>query len=145
MSDWQFSKRLVYGWGGAACLLALAGCTSNDKAYVSGVVTANGAPADGYVLVFTPTDGIAGPAHARTGSGGKYQARTSRTIDWVVPGTFRVEVLGPVELARDSGSPPPAGAVRVPKRYRGNASELSATIEPGDNTLNFEINLREAT
>jgi len=106
---------------------------------------ANGAPADGYVLVFTPTDGIAGPAHARTGSGGKYQARTSRTIDWVVPGTFRVEVLGPVELARDSGSPPPPGTVRVPKRYRGKASELSATIEPGNNTLNFEIDLKGAT
>jgi hypothetical protein len=145
MTSWQFWKRFVGGCVGAACLLAMAGCTSNDRAYVSGVVTANGAPAEGYVLQFTPTDGIAGPAHARTGSGGKYEARTSRTIEWVVPGTFRIEVLGPVELARGSGTPPPPGALRVPRRYRGNASELSATIEPGDNTLNFELDLRGAT
>ena len=145
MSDCQFSKRLVEGLIGAACLLALVGCASNDKAYVSGVVTADGAPAEGYVLMFSPTDGVAGPAQARTGPGGKYEARTSRTIDWVVPGMFRVEVLGPVELSRGSGGPPPPGAVRVPKRYRGNQSELSATIEPGDNTLNFELDLKGAT
>ena len=145
MSYWHFSKRLVKGLIGAACLLALVGCSSNDKAYVSGVVTVDGAPAEGYVLIFMPTDGLAGPANARTGAGGKYEARTSRTIDWVVPGTFRVEVLGPVELARGSGGPPPPGSVRVPKRYRGNASELSATIEPGNNTLNIEIDLKEAT
>jgi hypothetical protein len=145
MTFWQFLKRLVNGCVGAACLLALAGCSSNDKAYVSGVVMADGAPAEGYVLTFTPTDGIAGPAQARTGPGGRYEARTSRTIDWVVPGKFRVEVLGPVELARGSGSPPPPGSVRVPNRYRGNASELSATIEPGNNALNFEIDSKDAT
>jgi hypothetical protein len=145
MNACQFVMRFVAVFVGAACLLASAGCSSNNKAYVSGVVTADGAPAEGYVLLFTPTDGIAGPANARTGAGGKYEARTSRTIDWVVPGTFRVEVLGPVELARGSGGPPPPGAVRVPKRYRGKESELSATIEPGDNTLNFEIDLKEAT
>jgi hypothetical protein len=139
------STQLVECFAAAACLLAVAGCSSNDKAYVSGVVTADGAPAEGYVLLFMPTDGIAGPANARTGPGGTYQARTSRTIDWVVPGTFRIEVLGPVELSRGSGSPPPPGAVRLPKRYRGNASELSATVEPGNNTLNFELHLKGAT
>lgn len=127
---------------GSALLLRLAGCSSSDKAYVSGVVTANGAPAEGYVLIFTPTDGVAGPANARTGPGGKYEAHTSRTIHWVVPGTFRVEVLGPVELARGSGSPPPPGALQVPKRYRGKTSELTATIGPGNNTLNFELDLK---
>ncbi|MEX2308954.1 MAG: hypothetical protein WD738_15240 [Pirellulales bacterium] len=138
----RFSKQFLGACVAAGYCLALVGCSSPDKAYVSGVVTVDGAPAEGYVLLFMPTDGIAGPANARTGPGGKYDARTSRTIDWVVPGTFRIEVLGPVELARGSGGPPPPGAVRVPKRYRGKVSELSATIEPGENTLNFELDLK---
>ena len=110
MRSLQFFKPLVTGCVGATLLVAMAGCPADNRAYVSGVVTADGAPAEGYVLVFAPTDGIAGPAHARTGQGGKYDARTSRTIDWVVPGTFRIEVLGPVELARDSGTAPPPGS-----------------------------------
>ena len=125
----------------AVCLVivSLIGCGDSDLTSVTGTVTVDGQPAAGHRLEFAPSSLELGAGRAIVDEEGKYELVTSRTIKGVKPGLYRVSVLGPVELAIRDGERPPAGAVRIPAKYHGRKTTLSADVKPGENTFDFEV------
>ena len=116
-------------------LACLAGCGRSDRpplGRVAGTVTLDGAPLPAALVVFTPSDrGRA--AIATTDTAGRYELAFLRDIAGANVGSHSVRITTATE---DRG-----GKEILPARYH-RKTELVATVEPGDNTLDFPLKSR---
>ena len=143
----------------AGCLLGLAAtsCTSGPQlGNVSGRVTVGGKPVTSGTIMFHPD---AGPtAVGAIQPDGAYTLRTIKPGDGAVVGSHRVTIQATnvgsgslvdpksfneeISLSRKGGKVLIPGKVTwvVPEIYsRAESSALTAKVEPGSNTLNFDI------
>lgn len=102
-----------------------------DVAPVTGIVTLNGEPLAGVSVVFESESGHT--SFGTTDSTGSYQL--------VAPGSQQGGVVGlnKVRITSQLDAPPgPGWKDPIPARYN-SASELSAQVNPGKNSFNFEL------
>lgn len=122
----------------AAVLAAVAGCSS--KTTVSGVVTLDGKPLDNGTIAFFPIKGDGQTSSAVIGKDGSYQMASSPTQMKVV--IHSSKVVGQKKLYRDMPDSPVEDILQemLPARYSDmNKTELTATIAPGKNEVNFDL------
>jgi hypothetical protein len=143
----------------AGCLLGLVStsCSGGPRlGKVSGRVTVGGKPVTSGTIMFHPD---AGPtAVAALQPDGAYTLTTIKPGDGAVVGSHRVTIqatnVGPgslvdpktfdeeIQLSRKGGKVLVPGKVTwvVPEKYsRAETSDLTAKVEPGPNTLNFDV------
>ena len=122
--------------------IPFAGCSSSsgdlpDIGKVRGTVTLDGKPLSDVEVLFFPNEG-GRMSNAVTDENGQYELeymRGAKVIYGAKVGNHKVSILA----VEDEDSDEPA-AVRIPKRYRGSKSELTATVESGTNDpVDFEL------
>jgi hypothetical protein len=126
-------------WTLVACLLLVcAGCgkTRDDLGLVEGHVTLDGQPLADALVQFVPQGGKGVVSTGRTDSDGNYYMMASRTAKGASLGKNRVRITT-YEILDEGGKQVPVPE-RVPTKYNSQ-TELSATVEPGDNTFNFDL------
>jgi hypothetical protein len=132
---------------GLALLLGLfsTGCGSGGPAMgrVSGTVKIDGEPLTKGTVTFVATDGKNPNATGTIGPGGSYTLQTTEPGDGAVVGSYKVAISDVDANALNTempGMPPPVAKSAVPKMYLdANSSGLTATVEAGSNTKNFEL------
>jgi hypothetical protein len=109
----------------------MAGCDAGPRlATVTGKVTRDGQPGAGLEVQFEPKGGgIAGVGF--TQADGTYELYSPGAKKGTPPGDYVVRITG-------AETDDPSTQVVVPPKYN-TASELNATVAPGDNKLDFEI------
>lgn len=113
-------------------LACLAGCSRSDRpplGRVGGTVTLDGVPLPAALVVFTP-DGPGRSAMATTDTAGRYELAFLRDIAGANLGTHTVRITTATEDRRSKEI--------LPARYH-RKTELTATVEPGENTLDFRL------
>ncbi|UUO09002.1 Ig-like domain-containing protein [Blastopirellula sp. J2-11] len=116
--------------------LLLLGCGQSGPAtgLVSGAITLNGEPLPSAEVVFYPDSGRA--SSGATDENGQYELMFTYDTKGCLPGEHQVVVSTRV-LSSDEPD-----AVRmpelVPRKYR-KKGELTATVEPGKNVINFDL------
>jgi hypothetical protein len=115
------------------CLVA---CTASgpELAEVTGTVTLDGAPLAGANLMFTNKSQAIRGSVGKTDENGSYRLVFNMHRTGCVPGLNSVDISTQDTDAQGRNIPE-----RVPKRYRGDATELSAQVAPGKNTFNFDL------
>jgi hypothetical protein len=116
----------------ALALACLAGCSRSDRpplGRVAGTVTLDGVPLPAALVVFTPS-GPGRSAIATTDTAGRYELAFLRDIAGANVGSHTVRITTATD---DRG-----GKEILPARYH-RKTELTATVEPGDNTLDFPL------
>lgn len=116
------------------------GCNSSDLALVKGKVTLNGKPVPNGTVNFIPDN----PGPSATGElkpDGTYALTTNKLDDGAKLGTYKVVI---VAMEDQSGKLPeeksPLPAAIVPLKYTSLATtELTATVEKKENTIDFEL------
>ncbi|MEZ6039899.1 MAG: carboxypeptidase-like regulatory domain-containing protein [Planctomycetaceae bacterium] len=134
-----------------ALLCIPAGCQSAsdqpELGLVSGTITAGGQPLPGVAVTFVPEDGR--PAMGKTDESGRYQLTYIRDTLGCKIGPNRVEIgasEGSEEAEDDSElegdelvqSPTRSKTFVIPARYNIQ-SELTVTVQPGENTFDFDL------
>lgn len=122
----------------ALAMTLLVGCGESQPT-LTGVVTLDGVPLATGNISFLPTGEGAG-ASASIGPDGAYDVRTG-SVRGLAPGDYVVTVSanGPPITKAGSDLPLP-GKLLTPKKYStSQTSDLRATVQPGDNELNFEL------
>lgn len=116
---------------GVLALLLLCGCGKPEGpeiGAVSGIVTMNGRPIEGVLVVFQPSTGR--PSQGVTDPAGRYELSYTSQKNGAIVGQHVVRTM-------TSGSP---GTVEtIPSRYHSQ-SELTADVKPGRNTIDFKLN-----
>jgi len=150
------------GWLGLFVLAIIAGCgqgAGEGTSPVSGTVTQKGSPVEGAIVSFVPASEGGENAVGVTDAAGKYILTTRKKDDGALPGQYKVSITKydkPKETAATS-APLPEGELSSPD-YKGEAPEtppaknllpskyassdtsgLSATVNSGPNTHNFEL------
>jgi hypothetical protein len=128
---------------GAVCLALIGGCGGGDWGYVQGVVKLDGQPVGPGTLILEPADPQASSRAviAYFGEDGGYELKTAADEPGVPAGEYRVRIYGRggAEFTEESATPPPPS--KIPPRYSDySTSGLTANVQPGDNTINFELN-----
>lgn len=126
-------------------VLAVAGCGAESRtAAVSGTVRLDGAPVEEGAIQFIPLE--PGPSAAAVISHGQYKIERARGA---AIGSNRVELRAFKESDQKVQDPtqPPGAFVRqrvpaFPPEYN-TESTLVREIKPGDNQLDFDIDLRQ--
>jgi hypothetical protein len=133
MSLNRFAKRgcLVLG----AMLMVGCGPSGPEVATVEGLVTLDGKPLEGALVMFTPVAG-GRPAAARTDEGGCYELQYTEARDGALLGEHVVSISTYQEGDVSSGIP--SIPEKIPAKYNVK-SELKQTVEAGDNTFNFPL------
>jgi hypothetical protein len=117
----------------AGALLA-AGCRGGTVT-VRGEVTLDGKPLEEGLITYVPVDGKAPNAAAI--KGGKYRLEGAR-------GAMRVQITAPVVTGQRKAYDTPDSPLidvlgeRVPEQYN-TKTKLTATLEKGENVLNWEL------
>lgn len=118
--------------------LALVGCGPSGRAEVSGHVTLAGQPLPDGMVTFRPTAETSGPEFSGTIAGGEYKVAKPS-----LPGTYAVEVRAWKKTGRIVKSPfgidTDEIVSAVPQRYWGPQTELRAQLQPGPNTVHFDL------
>ena len=123
-----------------AAILLFGGCGESDWGQVEGVVTLRGEPIGPGTLIFEPTS----PELTRSGMGqfaedGHYEIKSAGNEAGLPAGEYRVRIHA--EAGEDFGEervgPPPESA--IPPQYLNYGAGLMATVEPGSNTINLEL------
>lgn len=122
----------------AAGALTAAGC-GNRKPVVTGSVTLDGQPVERGAIQFFPASGD-GQTAGTVIENGRYQTETS-------PGPMKVVINAPKVVGKrraydDQPDGPMIDVVResLPARYSDmSKTELTYTVEPGNNEANFEL------
>lgn len=123
-------------------LLCLCGCpaSSGNIGAVVGVVTLDGVPIEGATVRFYPTSGLRGSS-GKTDENGRYELRYTRSEKGATIGDHKVTIS--TEVVADNYEPENAVEARketIPRKYLDRKkTELSATVESGSNTCNFDI------
>ena len=117
------------------CLL-LAGCGSgNGLATVNGTVTFNGKPLEGAIVEFQPTAEGGSPSAGTTDAKGRYELMHTFEQPGAMPGEHVVSIRTAAVYYDEEGS---EGEEPIPAKYNSQ-SELKRTVEPGRNTIDFEL------
>jgi hypothetical protein len=105
---------------------------------VTGTVTLDGSPYPSAQVRFVPETGR--PSIGITDESGVYSLVYIRDEKGAAPGSYKVDITTVHVSASDSdgGKEPPE---RVPPKYN-KATELTATVEPGENVINFDLTSR---
>ena len=117
---------------GLASLLLAAGCGRSDRpdlGTVQGTVTLDGKPLAGALVVFTPS-GPGRSASDLTDAAGRYELTYLRDIAGAT--------LGPHVVIITTATEERGGREILPPRYH-EKTELSATVAPGSNTIDFPL------
>jgi|SRR5579875_2494199 hypothetical protein len=118
--------------------LAAVGCSG--KTTVSGTVTLDGKPLDNGTIAFFPIKGDGQTSSALIGKDGRYQTVASPTQMKVV--IHSSKVVGQRKEYPDMPDSPVVDILQeiLPPRYCDmNKTELTATIAPGKNEVNFDL------
>ena len=125
-------------------LLLMAGCGHRplERAAVAGSVTFDGRPLEQGSILFVPVEGVQGIAAGGRIEHGQY--RLSAT-DGPMAGRHRVEIRAvhkTGKMVKESTvlrmETVPEIVELIPPRYN-SASTLQATIQPGDNSIDFAV------
>ncbi|MCR9232858.1 MAG: carboxypeptidase-like regulatory domain-containing protein [bacterium] len=100
---------------------------------VSGVVTMDGTPLPNANVRFYPEAGRA--SAAKTDDSGTYELIYIRDEMGAVPGKHSVKIT---TLNEDEDPFGKQGSETVPEKYNKKTT-LEATVEPGENTINFDL------
>ncbi|MEX1039410.1 MAG: carboxypeptidase-like regulatory domain-containing protein [Pirellulaceae bacterium] len=117
----------------AACVLA-SGCNGSageGLASVEGTVTLDGQPLPNAQVIFQPAAGR--PSTAITDAEGKYQLQYTMDQAGAEVGSHAVKVTTAIDQPDDTRA-----SEQVPKKYNLE-SELVEEVEPGKNTIDFEL------
>ncbi len=118
----------------AALTLLATGCNSKRLNEVTGKVTLDGKAVPGLEVRFEPKDpSIGTTAIGYTQADGTYKLHYPGDKTGSPAGEYTVSISGG-EGGGVDGAPP----VRVAPKYNSE-TELSATVNPGPNTINFEV------
>jgi len=119
--------------GLAGCGKKEIGISLPELAPVTGVVTLDGQPLEGAIVSFEPDDLNVDRRESRgvTGSDGRYELYYIDDVKGAVLGTLRVRIS---KLGDDERPV-------VPDRYNSK-TELSANVQPGDNSFDFSLKAR---
>jgi hypothetical protein len=119
-------------------LLLTTGCSQEEWGYLEGVVRLNGSPVGPGAISLEPLDPSRAGAVARFGEDGKYSIMSARRKPGAPPGEYRVSIQGGENLTAETSGPPPK--TKIPPRYGTPAgSNLTVTIEPGNNSKDFDL------
>ena len=124
---------------GVFLLLGCGGGPSGPAlAPVQGTVTLDGQPVAKARVEFIPSEGR--PSTAITGTDGTYNLAYSPTENGAIIGaTYRVTIQTARDAVESEGQIiEPKVTETIPERYHKN-TELTAVIESGTNTINFEL------
>ncbi len=123
----------------AFALVLPAGCGRgpDDLGRVSGKVTLDGQPLANATVVFSPKT-AASQSVAVTDANGEYSLLYSSDVHGAKPGEHRVAISSFTEGDPDGDPPVAKVAERVPYKYNLR-SELSTTVSPGENTVDFAL------
>ena len=127
-----FRCHAAFGLVLPALLALTAGCGKTDRpplGLVHGTVTLDGLPLEYALVVFTPI-GPGRSAQAQTDPTGRYELVYLRDIAGANVGSHSVRITTATEER--------GGKEILPARYH-RKTELVATVEPGDNTLDFPL------
>lgn len=142
------------GRSGAVLALTLAvaglavgcgGSSGPELAKVTGTVTYQGKPIPLGTISFQPTDPAGTPATGIIGDDGSYALQTTEPGDGARLGSYTVAIRaveGEPEVPLDyiPKKKPPAPKALVPEKYSNPMSSgLTAKVESGRNTINFEL------
>ncbi len=111
--------------------LFISGCGRDGRpplGRVQGVVTLDGAPLEGALVVFEPVE-PARPSRGVTDAAGRYTLSYLRDIEGAVVGLHEVKIVTAGEESRTE---------RVPARYN-HATTLTAEVGRGSNEHNFAL------
>ncbi len=140
------------------CVLSLAlGCSSRsgpvaeieEVVPVSGTLTFQGKPLEGYQVTFLPTDGRR-PATGVSDAAGKFTMGTNEAGDGAPPGSHKVAIVWVGPANADTGNEEPIDnpanlpkpTVEIPKKYQ-NADTSGITQEvPDDGLTDLKIDLK---
>jgi len=140
----------------ALCLVALAmlavlpACSKAIKTEgVTGVITYNGEPLADATVKFIPTDATGSQSYGKTNEKGEYKLQTllGAADAGTTPGEYKVTVdcIETVEtgnMIEENGEEKPETVAEslIPTKYNNaETSGLTATVAPGDNTINFDL------
>lgn len=126
---------------GVACSLELAGCSEQegpDLGQVIGTVTLDGKPLEGASLSFQPEAGRSSKGF--TDESGNYELQFTLDRKGAVLGQHMVEIISVRSSSGGEGGEPLVEGRKeiLPARYH-SATELTANIKPGRQTINFEL------
>jgi len=123
-------------------LLLISGCARTERSSVGGDVTLDSVPLQKGGILFAPVKNSAGFVAGGDIVDGHYQLDSSRGP---MSGEYSVEITAVRPTGKMVQSPmgPPGKLIEVyegaiPARYN-SATTLRATIAPGENTANFEL------
>lgn len=125
-----------------AAFCVCAGCSRSGLGKVSGTVTLDGEPLPDALVEFVPTGGDGGLSFGRTDSNGDYYLMLSRTAEGATPGEYKVRIT--TRDVVDDGGQERWIDEKVPSKYNSN-TELLATVEPGSNTIDFDLSTTGGT
>lgn len=147
MGERMILRRLRVGLALAVAGLA-AGCGGSsgpELARVTGTVSYQGKPISQGTISFQPTDPSGTPATGIIGADGSYALQTTEPGDGARLGSYAVairSVEGEPEIPLDyiPKKKPPAPKALVPEKYSNPMSSgLTAKVESGRNTINFDL------
>ena len=133
-----------------AMLAVLPACSKAIKTEgVTGVVTYNGEPLADATVKFIPTDATGSQSYGKTNEKGEYKLQTllGAADAGTTPGEYKVTVdcITTVEtgnMIEENGEEKPETVAEslIPAKYNNaETSGLTATVAPGDNTINFDL------
>jgi hypothetical protein len=126
----------------AMCLalleLVLCGCgrTGPELGYVTGVVTLDGEPLPDAEITFHPETSGGSISIGSTNESGDYEMKFTRHREGAMLGEHLVQIT--TALERFEGGRMIRAKERVPVKYN-QRSELTATVEPGNNSIDFKL------
>ena len=124
-------------------MVLLCGCgqPGHDRIEISGLVTLDGAPLPGGMIVkFTPTTGGGNPAIGSTDLNGKYAMYADQGKIGLYPGEYQVSIEIP--FADQNGpytGPPELAKFKIPKAYSTGASTLVFQVPDDGSTLDIAM------
>jgi hypothetical protein len=118
-------------------LLVVLGCNSVDHpdlGYVEGTVTLDGEPVEGAYITFFQQGSR--PSSGKTDENGYYELYYTNTAKGATPGEHTVRIT--THEAGDESEGIEGTEEKIPAKYNAN-TELTRTVEPGNNEINFEL------
>ena len=140
----DLTAAMTPGRGASAVLLVLAalltaGCGGSDEnlGSVKGRVTLDGEPLEGATVQFQPTAEGGAPSSGMTDAKGRYELMYTFNSRGAVPGEHVVEITTAGTYFDEAGNELEREE-RVPAKYNRKTT-LKRTVEPGRNTIDFEL------
>jgi hypothetical protein len=136
-------KRTAFALCAGALLFVVTGCADENWGYVTGTVTLKGKPIGPGSLMFepaNPTSVTTPSAIAHFREDGKYSLRSAGNREGAPAGEYLVMIHGRGEEAFGDERIDPKQKSAIPAKYLNHrASGLKATVNPGDNTIDFDL------